>query len=288
MKLKGRIIAVICGVYSVLLEDKTIINIKARGVFRYLKIKAIVGDYVLVENNQIIEVFPRENELIRPNISNIDLGIVVTSLSEPQYSSLLLDKFLTLLKINNIKPLIVLSKVDLNYDQELINSIVLDYKSIGIDVIPYSIKTNEGLEQIKRVILGKTIAFMGQTGVGKSSLINAIDSSFERDIGEFSKALNRGKHQTKEVIILPYKDGFIADTPGFSSLELVCYKEDLKNYFPFFACFNNRCFFKDCQHINEPKCFVLEQVKLNKIIEKHYDNYKDIYDKLMFRKDRYH
>ena len=285
--MKGKIISVIAGVYSVYLEDKTIVKLTPRGKFRYLKIKPSVGDNVEVNDSQIVEIYPRINKLIRPSIANIDVGIIVVSMVQPEYSSYLLDKFLSMLKMHDISPLVVLSKVDLLQDRSILTRIIEEYKKCNIKVIPFSKRTLEGVEEIKEYIKDKTIAFTGQTGVGKSSLFNAIHKDAERKIGEYSNALNRGKHQTKEVIIYPFDEGFIADTPGFSSLELTCYKEELKNYFPFFVNVNEGCFFQDCNHINEPKCAILNLVKNNEITKEHYDNYKSIYDELIFRKDRF-
>lgn len=285
--MKGKIVSVVAGVYDVYLETKEHVKLTPRGKFRYLKIKLSVGDNVEVNDSQITEIYPRINKLIRPSIANIDLGIIVVSMIKPEYSSYLLDKFLSMLKMFEIKPLIVLSKVDLLSDRTKLNEIIKEYESIGIKAIPFSKRTNEGVEEIKKEIAFKTIAFTGQTGVGKSSLFNAIYPDAERAIGEYSKALNRGKHQTKEVIIYPFGDGFIADTPGFSSLELDCYKEELKDYFPFFKDVKYTCFFQDCNHINEPKCEIIKMVKDGLITEEHYQNYKSIYDELIFRKDRY-
>lgn len=285
--MRGKILSVICGTYNVYLEDFTTISIKPRGVFRHLNIKMVVGDVVEVENNSIIKVLPRKNYLIRPMISNIDVGIIVSSLEEPPFSSYLLDKFLVMLNQQKIKPLIVLSKKDLEDDKQKIDRIVKEYHDIGLEIIPFSKRTLEGLEEIKAKIKGLTVMFAGQTGVGKSSLINAINPEIGRAIGEYSTSLNRGKHQTKEVAIFPYEDGYIADTPGFSSLEVDCYKEELKNFFPFFQNVPNKCFYNDCCHISEPKCEIINQVRLNKIPQEHYYNYKDIFEKLFFRKDRF-
>ena len=285
--MKGKILSVIAGVYTVYLEDRTYINISPKGKFRHLKIKPLVGDFVNVENGVINEIFPRNNQLIRPAISNIDLGIIVVSLVEPIFSSYLLDKFLTLLKMNHIDAMVILTKEDLYENKYKIEEIVLDYAKINVQVIPFSKKTNLGIEKIRKMINGKTIAFMGQTGVGKSSLINALSNDFSRKIGEYSKSLNRGKHQTKEVIIMPFENSFIADTPGFSSLELNCFKEELKDFFPFFVLKEKDCFFLDCTHINEPKCEIRRLVDEKIILEEHYNNYKQIYNELIFRKDRF-
>lgn len=285
--MKGKILSVIAGVYSVLLETSEIINIKAKGKFRHINIKPCVGDNVIIDNNTICEILPRKNILIRPNISNLDLAIVVASIKEPNYSSYLIDKFLSYLNMNNVEAVIVLTKIDLIDDRNLINKIINDYRSIGLKVIPFSKKTKEGKDEILDLINNKTIAFMGQTGVGKSSLINVICPSFIRKEGEYSKALNRGKHQTKEVIIFPIDNTFIADTPGFSSLELTCYKEELKDYFPFFAIKEENCFYQDCLHINEPKCCIQKLVGSGIISLEHYENYKQICNELIFRKDRF-
>lgn len=284
--MKGKILSTVAGVYNVILEDKNIINITPRGKFRHLKIKPVVGDNVIIENNMISQILPRKNILIRPSIANIDLGIIVSSCEEPKYSSYLLDKFLSYLNMNNITPLIILSKIDLS-NEEFINKVVEEYNKINIKVIPFSKKDKTNIDLIHSLIKNKTIAFMGQTGVGKSSLINTICPDFLRKEGEYSTSLKRGKHQTKEVIILPLEETMVADTPGFSSLELTCYKEELKDYFPFFKIKEGECFYQDCLHINEPKCYIKHLVEENVIPLEHYQNYKQIFNELIFRKDRY-
>ena len=279
--MKGKILSVIAGIYDVYLDDGSIIKITPKGKFRHLKIKPSVGDNVIVKDYVIDEILPRKNILIRPSISNLDLGIIVVSCQEPKFSSYLLDKFLTLLNMNNIEPLVILSKVDL-VETQFVNNIIKEYSKINVKVVPFSKYNPLFLSDIKEIIKNKTIAFMGQTGVGKSSLINVICPEFSRKEGEYSLALNRGKHQTKEVIIFPFGESFIADTPGFSSLELFCYKEDLKEYFPFFRIEHGDCFYKNCLHLTEPKCAVKNSVPLE-----HYQNYLQILEELKFRKDRF-
>lgn len=285
--MRGKILSVIAGVYSVYLENKEVVCLKPKGKFRHLNIKPCVGDDVVIENGAISEIKERTNILIRPNIANIDLGIIVVSMCEPSYSSYLLDKFLTYLNVNGIKPLIILSKIDLLNDSTLVSRIKSEYNSIGIDVISFSKNDLSNIDEIKRYIFGKTIAFMGQTGVGKSTLINSVCPSFIRKVGEYSTALNRGKHQTKEVVIFPSDNTFIADTPGFSSLSLSLYKEQLKDYFPFFSLQHKNCFYLDCYHIKEPKCEIQSLVKNGFINQEHYNNYLQIYNELIFRKDRF-
>lgn len=225
--LEGKIISTIGGVYKVSLKDNNFIEVTPRGKLKHLKKKLLIGDNVLVNeiDKTLEEVLEQNNSLIRPRIANIDLGIIVTSLVTPDFSSFLLNKFLTLINASGIKPLVILTKVDLG-EENKVKDIVETYQKIGVKVIPFSKKNNLNLDLILEEIKGKVVAFMGQTGVGKSSLINVLDPDFNRDIGEFSVALGRGKHQTKEVILLPFKDGYIADTPGFSSLELPYLKKN--------------------------------------------------------------
>ena len=282
------ILSTIGGVYKVYCENK-ILEVKPRGIFRHKKIKLLIGDKVLINEEELMieDVLERNNSLFRPRIANIDLGVVVVSLMTPSFSSYLLDKFLTLLNMSNIKPLIVLTKEDLMEDKKRIHEIVSNYALIGVKAIPFSKRTKLGLEEIKEEVKGKVIAFMGQTGVGKSSLINVLDPNFERDIGEYSIALGRGKHQTKEVILLPYENGFIADTPGFSSLELPIFKEDLSLFFPGFMELKEECKYTNCLHISEKECKVKEAIENGKLSKESYQNYLDIIKELKFRKDRY-
>lgn len=285
----GKVLSTIGGVYEVMTLDGQILKTKPLGILKHKKIKIIIGDQVEVNVNEgtLTDVYERKNILIRPRISNIDLGIVVMSLDKPSFSSYLLDKFLTLLNLSNIKPLVVLTKIDLIDEKKLIDEIIYNYSLLGVKVIPYSKKTLQGVDEIREIIKGKTVSFMGQTGVGKSSLINIIDCNYKRKEGEFSLALGRGKHETKEVVLLPYLDGFIGDTPGFSSLELDIYKEDLTKYFPLFKDYYTECKYSNCLHQNEPGCKIKLLLKENKICLENYQNYLTILNELISRKDRY-
>lgn len=285
--IKGKVLSTVGGKYRVFLGDRTL-EVKPYGVFRYKKIKPLVGDIVEIDVDKevMVSIDERSNSLIRPRIANVDIGVVVQSLVKPDFSSYLLDKFLSLLNYSNVKPMIVLTKLDLMEDKERLNEIISIYNNLGINVYPYSKRTHEGLEAIKKEIKGKTIAFMGQTGAGKSSLINLLDSSFDREIGRYNENVNRGTHQTKEVVFLPYEEGFIADTPGFSSLELPMYKEELSEVFPGYNSYVGKCKFNNCLHITEGGCKVKEAIEAGLLSKENHSNYVEISKELINRKDR--
>lgn len=286
--MKGRVLASTCGTFQVQLEDK-LEQLKPLGIFRHLNKKIVVGDFVEVDLNKmtICDIYPRTNELIRPRIANIDLALVIVSLKDPDFASLLLDKFLAMLHYCNIPPFIIFTKSDLVEDKNRILGIQKQYEQIGIPSIVFSKRTLEGLEEIKKVVMNKTIALMGQTGVGKSSLINQIDQDFDRQIGEYSISLGRGKHQTKEVILLQYELGYLADTPGFSSLELECFKEEFAIHFPGFEKLLDGCKFNNCLHISEKECGIKKAVENHEYPSENYSNYLYISKNLKFRKDRF-
>ena len=287
--MKGLIVALSCGVYSVR-ADGVIYNLTARGVFRNQGIKPVVGDEVdFNEDTMVIEtVYPRGSFLKRPPIANISQIILVFSLKEPEFSYLLAFKYLTYANMNNIKAKLVLTKIDKDIDIELINQIKEVFSSVGTETYFISNKTKEGLDEVKALFANEVSCVMGQTGVGKSSLINAIDPNYEREIGEYSNALGRGKHRTKEVILLPYQGGYIADTPGFSSLDLNLFKEDLAAFFPAFNHLYNKCYFTDCLHLSEGKCAVKDAINEGKISQKAYECYQKLSEESIFKKERYY
>ena len=286
--MKGLIVAITCGTYAVE-ADGVIYNTKPRGVFRNQGVKPVVGDNVeFNSDNMTIEViYPRSSALKRPLIANISQMILVFSLKEPDFSYLLAFKYLTYANMNGIKAKIIITKIDKEHDQKLIDEIKEVFSSVNIETFFISNKTREGIEEVKALFKGEVSCIMGQTGVGKSSLINAIDPNYEREIGEYSMALGRGKHQTKEVILLPYQGGYIADTPGFSSLELDLYKEDLAAFYPGFNSLYNKCYFANCLHLSENRCVVKEKVSAGEISSLAYDCYKKLSEEAIFRKERY-
>jgi len=281
------ILTSVCGSYTVKTTTNLILTCKPRGLFRHQKIKPVVGDIVEVSlDGTINDIYPRKNYLIRPRIANIDELAIVMSLAEPDFSSLLIDKFLAYANYFNLKANIIISKSDLK-SLEKVESKIADLRQSGHQVIVYSKVSKDGVEEIKNLFAHKVVALMGQTGVGKSSLLNCLVPQAQRDIGEYSCALGRGKHQTKEVVLIPYLEGYIADTPGFSSLELPLFKEDLAKCFPGFGKYYASCQFHDCLHLKEVNCAIKEALKNKDISEESYENYQKILQELPYRKDRF-
>ena len=268
--LKGRIIKNISNIYTVKSNDKYY-DCHARGKFRNDGLTPLVGDEVEFdeENNYITEILPRRNELNRPHVSNIDIALVVTSLKTPDLSLNLLDKELVSIVLSNIEPVICFTKLDLGSPEELENlqCIRKYYESLG-----YKVFTNAEIPELIKYLKDKYVVLTGQTGAGKSSLINKIDPNKELAIGEISVALGRGKHTTRHTEFHEVKNIFIADTPGFSALDLSVYeKEAIRNAFIEFQDAN--CEYRDCMHIKESNCSVKEKVEQNIILKSRYDNY---------------
>ena len=269
--MEGQIIKILSNLYTVSSDGK-LYECRARGKFRNDKITPTVGDYVRFneKENYILEVLPRKNTLDRPLVSNIDQAIIVTSCKQPDFSSNLLDKLIVVLEYNNIDPIICLTKLDLLSKDELkeINEIRKYYSYIG-----YTVLDNTEIDKIKDKLFSKTTALTGQTGAGKSSLINKLDPNFNLATGEISKALGRGKHTTRHVELIEMFGGKVLDTPGFSSIDLKqMTNEEIRDSFIEFS--EYPCPFRDCMHINEKECSVKEAVDKKEILESRYENYK--------------
>lgn len=267
----GKIIKLISNDYTVLENDNAYVC-KSRGNFRYQNIKPLVGDNVLFDKNEKIikEVLTRRNELVRPPISNVDQALIVTNVY-PQFSSNLLDKLICVVEYNNIVPIVCFTKLDLIGDDELSNiqKVMEYYKKIG-----YQVYTNDELDKIKEIFENKITVLTGQTGAGKSTLINRLNPSLELKTDEISKALGRGKHTTRHVELIPLFNGYVADTPGFSDVYLDNMKnEDIRDSFIEFLKYNDECRYKDCMHNKEDECGVKNKVKSNDILESRYENY---------------
>lgn len=265
--LKGRIQNINSTKYLVDVDGK-IFDCTLRGVFRKEKVTPLVGDYVEINEKdlQITKVFPRINFLKRPNIANVDLAIIMTSVKKPDLDLMLLDKLLVMINYSHIKPIICFSKVDLLSKEELKEyQLIKDYyQGIGITVLE-----NNDIEQLKRLAYGKVMVLCGQTGSGKSSFINKMDESFHLETKPISDSLNRGVHTTRYVSLYQIDDFYLADTPGFSSLDLNdLSKEDIQKGFIEFS--NYECQYRDCDHLNTEGC----QIKNNRdILPSRYNNY---------------
>ena len=269
--MKGRIIKNISNDYTVY-SNNALYTCKPRGRFRINDITPLVGDIVEFDehNNYILNIEKRTNELIRPSIANVDMAIIVTSVKKPDFDTVLLDKTLTIISYNNITPIIYLTKLDLLDEIELktINEYKEYYQKIG-----YIVATKE--KELLTIIKHKTVVFTGQSGAGKSTLLNKINPNLELKTDEISDALGRGKHTTRHTELYDIDGTFIADTPGFSKIDFIGMKDiDIRDNMK--EMFNNLhyCKYKDCMHVSEDGCHVIELVKENKILKSRYDNYR--------------
>ncbi len=249
-------------------------------------LKPVVGDHVTLDSTQsmIIDVLPRQSFIRRPRIANLTDLIVVSSLVEPTHSFYLVAMFLTFARYYNLKVTVVVTKTD----QEDFKAFQTDWDYLNqhdIPVIAFQ-KNKPDLTKLKTLVSkGKVVAFAGQTGVGKSTLINTLNPFFERQIGTYSQALGRGKHQTKEVVLLPFQEGLIADTPGFSSLSLPMVKQEAAKVFPGFEKIFSQCKFFNCTHQHEPDCHIQALVSRGKIPLSIYQDYLKLISKLPEQKE---
>ncbi|WP_153124126.1 ribosome small subunit-dependent GTPase A [Peribacillus tepidiphilus] len=291
---EGKIIKALSGFYYVL-DGENVIQCRGRGVFRKNKITPLVGDYVVYQaendtDGYILEIKERKNELVRPPIANVDQAILVFSAVEPEFSTLLLDRFLVLVEANGIDPVIVISKIDLLSTENMkrIQTFIEDYRTIGYPVISTSSVTNEGIELLLPYIKNKISVIAGQSGVGKSSLLNALNPELELKTNDISTHLGRGKHTTRHVELIELEDGLVADTPGFSSLDFIGIEvEDLSYCFPEIYKIGHSCKFRGCLHDKEPKCAVKEAVEKGTIKNYRYDHYMEFLEEIRDRKPRY-
>ena len=267
--MKGKIICINKFIHKVLLENNTIIDTRTRGKLRNEKVSPVVGDNVIVDikNKTIEKVEPRKNYLERPLIANIDKLLIVMSTSIPAFSSYLVDKFLLIAKYNNIEPIIIITKTDMISLKEKneIMKYMAYYRKLGIKTY-----INSSVSKIKKEFKSSVVALCGQTGSGKTSLLNRVDASLALKTGEVSLALGRGKHTTRLVELLEVSDGLIADTPGFSSLELSIPKKEIKKYYDDF---NKPCKYRTCLHVKEDGCEIIDLVSKGRIPKWRYDNY---------------
>lgn len=268
--MRGQIVKISSDLHFVSYENE-VYPCKCRGIFRKEHITPVVGDYVLFNKDKklIEEILPRKNIFQRPKVSNIDRAFLITSLKYPDFSLNLLDKFIVLMEINKVEPIICITKSDLLREEEFIEiKKYLDY----YEKIGYKVVYNTELEKIKALLKGVTSVFTGQTGAGKSTLLNKLNPNWNLETGEISLALGRGKHTTRVVELFEFLGGKVMDTPGFSSLEFKGYsKKEIRDAFVEFSMYP--CLYKDCSHTKEEECVVKKEVLANNILESRYLNY---------------
>lgn len=275
---EGIIVKSIGGLYFTESSDN-VYECKARGVFRNKGIAPCVGDRAVFEDGVITEIFPRKNHLIRPPLSNLDQLIFVVSVAEPSPNMLLLDKFIAVAEYQNIEPVIVITKTDI----EDCSRIVSIYEKTGISIYTIDYNSDNPAEKIRVLLKDKISAFTGNSGVGKSTLLNEVCGDFNIPTGEISKKLGRGKHTTRhaELYKLPW-GGYIADTPGFSTFETNKYniirKENLADCFREFRQYEGDCRFRDCSHTTEKGCRIIEAVENGEIPQSRHESYCSMYD----------
>lgn len=284
-KKNGLIIKGIGGFYYVEAAG-TVYECKARGIFRKDKITPLVGDRVEItidneEAGSIEKIFPRRNFLIRPPVANIDQLLLVVSVCEPSPSTLIIDKTIAAAEDKEIEPVLIISKTDLQDSQSLQEI----YEKTGIHMLTLSSVTGEGVDAVRALLRGKISAFTGNSGVGKSSLLNRIDERLQLPTGEISQKLGRGRHTTRQVELIKLeKDTYVADTPGFSSIQMERYdivkKENLQYCFREFAPFLNQCKFSSCSHTCEKGCAVIQAVNDGLISVSRHQNYIAMYNEV--------
>lgn len=283
-ELEGIIIKGIGGFYYVEASD-FVYECRAKGRFRKEKITPLCGDLVKItvdsiNGNSIDEIYPRKNVFNRPPVANIDIMVIVVSTVEPLPNFKLTDLMTAICLNKNIEPVIAITKSDLKKADELFRI----YSRAGFRVFEVNNTTGEGINDIKNILKNNTVCFCGNSGVGKSTMLNRIDERLALKTSEISKKMGRGKHTTREATLLTVCGGRAIDTAGFSSLtapsNFKIKKEDLRHCFPDFEKFSFECGFRSCVHINEKKCGVKDAVLNGEIESSRYKSYLEIWNEL--------
>lgn len=286
MQGEGIIIKGIAGFYYVELQDRRIIECKARGKFRKEKISPVVGDKVIIEvaedeKGVIEEILDRKSLLIRPVVANVDQAFIVFAIKRPEINFMLLDKLLILAEHNNIEAVICINKSDLDDDEEF-EQIKEKYTKIGYDVIKTNGHTKEGVELLKEYMKHKISVFVGPSGVGKSTLFNQLQNRVKMETGKLSDKIDRGKHTTRHAELIEIDPGsYLVDTPGFSSMNLDFLEpSDLQYVFKDFDNYLNCCKFTSCLHDKEKDCRIKQEVEQGNISKTRYETYVGLLNEL--------
>lgn len=289
---EGIIFKALSGFYYVYGDDGSILACKARGKFRHRKVSPLVGDrvsYTLLEagTGAVDEILPRKNEFRRPAVANIDQLVIIASGAIPKTDPFLIDRVISIAEGKGCNSIICLNKSDLDRAEELLAI----YRTAGFQVLQVSAETGEGIAELASLIAGKVSAFTGNSGVGKSSILNALEPDFALPVGEVSQKLGRGRHTTRHVELFRAKNGaIVADTPGFSSFDVeedeqVGRKETLAMTFREFAPYINDCYFTGCSHRKEKGCSLLAALKEGKIAPSRHASYVRLYEQAEQIKD---
>lgn len=293
--MQGKIIKGIAGFYYVLVESRGVYECKAKGIFRNKSIKPLVGDNVVIDiideqqkKGNVTQILERENELIRPAVANVDQAMIVFAVKQPDPNLNLLDRFLVMMEFQNIETIICFNKTDIGSD-EFMEELRKIYTNAGYKVIFASAAENEGVEEIKTALSHKSTVFAGPSGVGKSSMLNALTKDYKMETGAVSEKIGRGKHTTRHSEIFAIDENtYVFDTPGFSSLFVPgMTKERLEDCFPEFSQYTDKCRFVGCAHISEPDCEVKNALERCCICESRYENYKLMYQELKDKERKY-
>ncbi|MBE6828529.1 MAG: ribosome small subunit-dependent GTPase A [Ruminococcaceae bacterium] len=280
--MQGKIIKGIGGFYYVETAN-AVYECKARGSFRKDKITPLVNDNVVISVNEnaentVDEILPRKNSLARPPVANIDNLIIVVSTVEPKPSTFVIDKLTAVAEFNGIEPVIVITKSDLSEADALYEI----YSKAGFKTYIVSNEDKKGIDGVRKILAGKTNVFTGNSGVGKTSLINNLDPSLSLKTAEISKKLGRGRHTTRQAEVFNICDGYIIDTPGFSSIDIdrsnIIMKDELCHCFRDFADFTDKCKFTSCSHTCEKGCAVVKAVEDGVISKSRHASYVQLYN----------